>query len=43
VSWDASDYPSGVYFYRLVVGDPSAAQGKVLPKQENDFDEINFI
>ncbi len=23
--WDASDYPSGVYFYRLDVGDPSTS------------------
>ncbi len=25
VEWDASSYPSGVYFYRLVVGDASAS------------------
>jgi hypothetical protein len=25
--WDASSYPSGVYYYQLIVGDPSASLG----------------
>lgn len=27
VNWDASAYPSGVYFYKLAVGDPSTISG----------------
>ncbi len=27
VEWNGSDYPSGVYFYKLTIGDPSASSG----------------
>jgi len=26
--WDGSNYSSGVYFYKLVVGDPSTGSGR---------------
>jgi hypothetical protein len=28
VKWDASDQPSGVYFYRITLGDPSTSSGQ---------------
>ncbi len=28
VSWEGSNYPSGVYFYKLIAGDPSASSGQ---------------
>jgi hypothetical protein len=27
VTWNASNYPSGVYFYKLVIGDNSNNEG----------------
>lgn len=32
VQWDASAYPSGVYYYRLVSGGYSAAKKMILTK-----------
>ncbi|MCI0448284.1 MAG: T9SS type A sorting domain-containing protein [Chlorobi bacterium] len=29
ITWDATGYPSGVYFYKLIAGDPSSSSGQV--------------
>lgn len=33
VEWNASSYPSGLYFYRLSVGDPSISSGFIETKK----------
>jgi hypothetical protein len=32
VSWDASNYPSGVYFYKIIAGDYSESKKMILIK-----------
>jgi flagellar hook assembly protein FlgD len=34
VNWDGTDYPSGVYFYKLITGDYAETRKMVLIKEE---------